>query len=78
MLNIKVISSCISYGMCLFQRVCPFFFLSFVFLGPHWRHMEVLRPGVELELLAYDRATAMPDLSRVCNPTPQLTATPDP
>ena len=27
-----------------------FFFLSFVFLGPHWQHMEVLRLGVKLEL----------------------------
>ena len=27
-----------------------FFFLSFVFLGPHLRHMEVPRLGVESEL----------------------------
>ena len=26
-----------------------FVFLSFFFLGPHWRHMEVPRLGVELE-----------------------------
>ena len=44
-----------------------FFFLSF--LGPHLWHMEIPRLGVELELSlsAYARATAMKDLSRVCN-----------
>ena len=37
---------------------------SFWFLGPHLWHMEVPRLGVELELqlLAYTTATAMPDL----------------
>ena len=41
--------------------------------------MEVPRLGVKLELqqLAYATATAMPDLSRICD-LPQLTATPDP
>ena len=45
-----------------------FFFWSFVFLGPHPRHMEVPRLGVESEqqLLAYARATATPDPSHVC------------
>ena len=40
-------------------------FFFFVFVGPHLRHMEVPRLGVELELqlLAYATATAMPDLS---------------
>ena len=44
-----------------------FFFL--LFLGPLLRHMEVPRLGVELELqpLAYARATATLDPSRVCN-----------
>ena len=39
------------------------------FLGPHLWHMEVLRLGVQLELQlpAYVTATAMQDLSRVCN-----------
>ena len=34
-----------------------------------WRHMEVLRLGFEseLQLLAYTTATAMPDLSCVCD-----------
>ena len=27
-----------------------FFFWSFVFLGPHWQHMEVATLGVESEL----------------------------
>ena len=39
------------------------------FLGLHLRHMEVPRLGVKLELqqLSYITATAMPDLSRVCD-----------
>ena len=46
--------------------LCLFFF---VFLRPHLLHMEVPRLGVlsELQLLAYARATATPDLSRVCD-----------
>ena len=45
------------------------FIYVFVFLGPHSRHREVPRPGVELELLplAYSTATAAPDLSRICD-----------
>ena len=44
-------------------------FFVFVFLGLHPRHMEVSRLGVELELRlpAYTTATAMLDLSCVCN-----------
>ena len=46
-----------------------YFFFFFVFLGPHPRYMEVPRLGAEseLQLLAYTRATAMPDPSCVCN-----------
>ena len=46
-----------------------FFCFVFVFLGLHTWHMEVPRLGVELELLplAYARATAMRDLSHVCD-----------
>ena len=46
-----------------------FYFLSFVFLGPHLQHIEVPRQGVQLELLllAYARATAMPYPSHVCD-----------
>ena len=45
------------------------FFNFFVFLGLHPLHMEVPRPGVELELLllAYTIATATWDPSHVCN-----------
>ena len=41
-------------------------FLFVVFLGPHPQHLEVPRLGAELELqlLAYATATAMPDQSR--------------
>ena len=44
-------------------------FYFFVFLGPHPWHMEVPRPGVELELKppVYTTATAMPDSSHICN-----------
>ena len=49
------------------QILCPFSF--FCFLGPHPRHMEVFRLGVEseLQLLAYTTATSMLDLSYVCD-----------
>ena len=41
----------------------------FFFLEPHPQHTVILRLGVELELepLAYNTATAMPDLRRVCD-----------
>ena len=44
-----------------------FFFFFFVFIGPHLRHMEVPRLGVQSELLlpACARDTAMPDPSHV-------------
>ena len=46
-----------------------FFFVFLPFLGPLLWHMEVLRLGVKLELqpLAYIRATATRVPSRVCN-----------
>ena len=49
-----------------------FFFFFFFFFAISWplpRHLEVPRPGVELELqfLAYTTATAMPDPSHVCD-----------
>ena len=54
-------------------------FCSVLPLGPHPQHMEVLRLGVksELQLLACATATATPSEPRL-QPTPQLTATPDP
>ena len=47
----------------------PFFFFFLVFLGPHLRHMEIPRLGVEseLQLAAYTTATATQDPSRICN-----------
>ena len=46
-----------------------FFFFFFCLLGPHLRDTEVPRLAVELELqlLAYTTATAMWDLSHVCD-----------
>ena len=45
------------------------FFLSFFFLGPPLRHMEVPRLGVssELQLPAYATATATLDPSHICD-----------
>ena len=44
-----------------------FFFCLLSFLGPHPQHVEVPRLGVklELQLLAYARATSMPDPSHI-------------
>ena len=55
------------------MALCPYdpviYFLYFAFLGLHPRDMEVPELGVELELqlLAYSTATAMPDPSHVCD-----------
>ena len=64
----------------IFQVLLQFFFWSSVFLGPQPWHMEGPRLGVESELQppAYTTATAMRDLSHICDPTPQLMAMPDP
>ena len=43
------------------------FFLSFFFLGPHLRHMEVPRLGAESELLQPACTTATRDPSPVCD-----------
>ena len=45
------------------------FFCLLSFLGPHPRHMEVPRLGIQLELQlpTYTRAIATPDPSRVCD-----------
>ena len=55
--------------VCIFESLPRIFFFFFCFLGPHPRHVEVPRPGVksELQLLAYDTATAMQDPSLVCD-----------
>ena len=44
-----------------------FFFLLFCFLGLHSQHMEVPRPGVELELKLLAYAIITQNLSIVCN-----------
>ena len=52
----------------MFLFICLFIYL-FCFLGPHPQHIEVPRLGVksELLLLAYAMATAMLDLSCICD-----------
>ena len=49
--------------LCTYLCTFFFFFFFFVFLGPCLWHMEVPRLGgkLELQLLAYASATAMPD-----------------
>ena len=56
------------------------FILFIYFLGLHPQHMEGPRLGVKsgLQLLVYTTATATQDPSLICDPSPQLTATPDP
>ena len=47
----------------------PFFFCFCFFLGLHLRHMEILRPGVKLDLQlpACATTTARPDPSCICH-----------
>ena len=56
-----------------------FIYLFSFFLGPHLQHVEVPGLGIELELqqLAYTKATATPDLDCLL-PIPQFAATLDP
>ena len=68
---------CVYINIHIYTYTQVYFF--FCFLGPHLRHMEVPRLGVELErqLLAYamhSKVGSEPHLQ----PTPQLMATPDP
>ena len=66
-----------------FNSICNFwciFFFGREWGGAGW-HMEVprLRVESELQLLAYTTATAMPDLSHICDlHTPQLVVMSDP
>ena len=65
LLSVALFTNIFSHSVgCLFIK---FFF--FVFLGLHLQHMEVPRLGVQLEteLLAYTTATAMLDLSCICD-----------
>ena len=59
----KVLRCCVKEGC---WEEISFFFLFFFFLG---LHLEVPRLGVDLELqlLAHTPATAMPDLSGICD-----------
>ena len=52
-------------------------FFFFVFLEPHPWHMEVPTLEVKLDLQLPAFTTAMPDPSHL-QPTPQITAMPDP
>ena len=62
---------CLYYPSCAYKSFLIYFFLFLLFLsfflGPHLRHMEVLRLGVQSErqLLVYITATRDP--SRVCD-----------
>ena len=51
------------------EKIFLFCFVFLPFLGPLLWHMDVPRLGVEseLQLPAYAIATAMPDLSHVCD-----------
>ena len=50
-------------------EIISVFFFSSLFLGPYLWHLEVPRVEVESEiyLLSYTTATAMLDLSRICD-----------
>ena len=73
--NNRGIGSAWSYTPCALNVVQPLlhlpFFLFFLlfFLGPHPRHIEFPRLGVEseLQLPGYTTATSTPDPSSVCN-----------
>ena len=71
--NLKIIFVVIAfYSLVMYwytEVFCFFVFWSFVFLGPHWRHIEVPTLGDESELqpLAYTTAAATLDLSRLCD-----------
>ena len=65
--NIHTRYWCVCACVCIFTH----FFSFLVFLGLHLWHMEVprLRVESELQLLAYTTATAIQDLSHICNTT---------
>ena len=56
-------------GLFIYLFIYLFICFWFGFLGPHLRHMDVPRLGVELELQlpACTTATATPDPSRICD-----------
>ena len=61
-LGLPPFPSCVTLGK------IPFFFFFFCWLGPHPWHMKAPRLGVESQVLpAYTTATAMQDLSHICD-----------
>ena len=44
-----------------------YYYYYYFLIGPHLQNMEGPRLGVELELQAFTPATAMWDLSSICN-----------
>ena len=58
----------LAWELMLWVWIKLFLFFIYIFLGPHPWHIQVPRLGVksELQLLAYTTATAMPDLSHIC------------
>ena len=69
----KISSTCLLLTPCglAFKILCTHHthtYIYFVILGPHLRHREVPRLGVESELKLLAYAIATPDLSQVCDP----------
>ena len=58
----------------LFYFILFYFFVFLPFLGPILRHMEVPRPGLNRSCSNWPT----PEPQERLQPTPQLTATPDP
>ena len=67
--ELKRKSRCGEERVTIKQGFCYFYVFVFAILGPHPRHVEVPRLGVQSEpqLPAYTTATAMQDPSHVCN-----------
>ena len=62
-------SGCFFFLVFTMMHLDMFTYFCFFFLGPHQHHTEVPGLGVELELqlLAYTTATAMRDMSHICD-----------
>ena len=66
---VSIVSHSLDFTVGIFGFLFVCLFVFSVFLGPHPKHMEVPRLGVESELLlqVYTTATATPDPSRICD-----------
>ena len=66
--QLKIMVGIVALTVIVLLILFIYLFLS-VFLGPHLQHRQVPRLGVEseLQLPAYTTATAMPDLSCICD-----------